>query len=168
MEDTKNNGIEEEIEKLKSQFDVISSSYITITDDMESALNCSSKTIQECQEDIKKLYELTTQLVEYSHTTFEQLEVIKKRQDMYDEDMANLHTWTVNTQTHLDNVITQLSLVSEKFDWYLNRCENVYRYKVGDHILTFDKKLNWFRRFMIKLIFGSCEICPSPISLIVS
>lgn len=168
MEDTKNNGIEEEIEKLKSQFDVISSSYITITDDMDSALNCTSKTIQECQEDIKKLYELTTQLVEYSHTTFAQLEVLKKRQDMYDEDMANLHTWTVNTQTHLDNVITQLSLVSEKFDWYPNSCENVYRYKVGDHILTFDKKLNWFRRFMIKLIFGSCEICTSPISLIVS
>lgn len=168
MEDTKNNGIEEEIEKLKSQFDVISSSYITITDDIDSALNCSSTTIQECQEDIKKLYELTTQLVEYSHTTFAQLEVLKKRQDMYDEDMANLHTWAVNTQTHLDNVITQLSLVSEKFDWYPSSCENVYRYKVGDHILTFDKKLNWFRRFMIKLIFGSCEICPSPISLIVS
>ena len=151
MEDPKNNSIERGVEILQFQLDTISS-YITTANDV------TDRSIEECRADIKKLYELITQLVEYSHESFAQLEVIKKRQDMQDEDMVTLHTWTVNTQTHLNNVITQLSLVSEKFDWYPNSCENVYHYKVGDHILTFDKKLNWFRRFIIKLIFGSCEI----------
>lgn len=77
---------------------------------------------------------------------------------MYDEDMITLHAWTVNTQTQLDNMSKQLSLVSDKFDWYANSCKDVYHYKVGDHIITFNKKLNWFRRFIIKLVFGSCEI----------
>lgn len=148
MEDTKNNDIESVAEILQCQIDAISS-YITIENDD------NDKSIEECRANIKKLDELTTNLVEYSHT---QLENIRKRQDMYDEDKITLHAWTVNTQTQLDNMSTQLSLVSEKFGWYANSCKDVYRYKVGDHIITFAKKLNWFRILVIKLIFGSCEI----------
>lgn len=157
MEYIKNDKIEVAMNNLKYQIDGISSC-ITNIDDIHEFLDQSAKSIEECQTDIKKLYEWTTQLVEYSHVYFNQFEDIRKRQDMYDEDMSTLHTWTVNTQTQLDNVTAQLSRVSEKFDWYPNSCGYVYRYKVGDRIITFDKKLNWFRRLIIKLIFGSCEI----------
>lgn len=157
MEYIKNDKIEVDMNNLKSQIDDISS-YITNMHDIYGAIGQSAKSIEYCQVDIKKLQELTTQLVEYSHMYFKQFEDIRNREDMYDEDLATLHTWTVNTQTQLDNVTAQLSIVSEKFDWYPNSCEAVYRYKVGDHIIAFNRKLNWFRRLIIKFIFGSCEI----------
>lgn len=69
MEDTKNNGIESAADILQCQVDAISS-YITIANDD------NDMSIKECQANIKKLDELTTNLVEYSHT---QLENIRKR-----------------------------------------------------------------------------------------
>lgn len=144
-----------EVEKLQSQFDQISSSYITITNDMDTALQSSKQAIAECKADIEELDRLTAKFIGCVH---EQFEDIRKRQDTYDGDVSSLHSWTATTQTSLDNAITQLSILSEKFDLHSADCQKVYRYQIGDHIITFEKKLNWFRRLLIKLIFGSCEI----------
>lgn len=155
MEDNKTFSSIPEVDKLQSQFDQISSSYITITNDMDNAVRSTSNALAECQSDIEKLDRLTATFIK--HAT-EQFEAILKRQDTYDGDMSSLHSWTVATQNSIDNHTTHLSMLSEKFDWYAPDCQNVYRYQIGDHIITFEKKLNWFRKFLIKLIFGSCEI----------
>lgn len=144
-----------EFDNLQSQFDKISSSYITITNDMDNALRSTSDALAECKADIEELDQFTSQFIDQCTKKFE---VLKKRQDTYDGDMSSLHSWTAATQTKIDNHTTHLSMLSEKFAWYAADCQNVYRYQIGDHIVTFEKKLNWFRRFVIKLIFGSCEI----------
>ena len=162
MADGKNDTFISEVAKRQDQFDQISSSYITITNDIGNAMKSSTQAIDECKADIESLDHMTRMFIENATEQFEnateQFGDIRKRQDTYDGDMSSLHTWTENTQTSLDNVIAQLSCISEKFDFYADDYMNVYRYQIGDHIITFKKKINWFRRFLIRLIFGSCEI----------
>lgn len=155
MADSKNATSISEVINLQDQLDQISSSYITITNDIINAMKSSTQAIDECKADIKSLDHMTRMFIDNATKQFGD---IRKRQDTYDGDMSSLQTWTENTQTSLDNVIAQLSCVSEKFDFYADDYMNVYRYQIGDHIITFKKKINWFRRFLIRLIFGSCEI----------
>lgn len=155
MTNGKNDTYISEFVKMQDQFDQISSSYITITNDIDNAMKSNTQAIDQCNADIKSLDHMTQMFI---NDATKQFEDIRKRQDTYDGDMSSLHTWTENTQTSLDNAIAQLSCVSEKFDFYADDYMNVYRYQIGDHIITFKKKINWFRRFLIRLIFGSCEI----------
>ena len=134
MDDKRNIDVASEVSEIQPQFDEISSSYLTITNDLENALRISDQAIDECRSKIQELDYLTSNLFDYCH-----------RQ-------------TANTEYKLKNANMQISQISEKFDLRDNSFRTLYRYQVGDHIFTFEKKLNWFRRFLLKLIFGSCEI----------